>query len=44
MKIAKMLAKMKKQEPPGQQTTTAAAKDTGTRSTVLTEAQKLCLK
>jgi hypothetical protein len=44
MKIMKMLAKMKKQKSPGQQMTTTAAKDTGTQSTVLTEAQKLCLK
>jgi hypothetical protein len=42
MKIVKMLAKMKKS--PGQQTMTAAAKDTGTRLTILTEVQKLCLK
>jgi hypothetical protein len=44
MKIAKMLAKMKKEKSPEQQTTTAAAKDIGVRLTVLTEAQKLCLK
>jgi hypothetical protein len=44
MKIVKMLTKMKKQEPLGQQTTTTAVKGTGTQSTVLTEAQKLCLK
>jgi hypothetical protein len=37
-----MLTKMKKS--PGQQTTTTTAKDTGARSTNLTEAQKLCLK
>jgi hypothetical protein len=38
------LATMKKQKSPGQQTITAAAKDTGVRLTVLTEVQKLCLK
>jgi hypothetical protein len=41
MKIVKMLTKMKKSS--GQQTTTAA-KGTGMQSTILTEAQKLCLK
>jgi hypothetical protein len=44
MKIAKMLTTMKKQKSPGQQTMTMAAKDTGTQLTILTEAQKLCLK
>jgi hypothetical protein len=43
MKIAKMLAKIKKS--PGQQmTTTTAAKDISMQSTILTEVQKLCLK
>jgi hypothetical protein len=42
MKIVKMLAKMKKS--PGQQTMMTTAKDTGARSTNLTEVQKLCLK
>jgi hypothetical protein len=42
MKITKMLVKMKKS--PGQQTMMTIAKDTGTQSTILTEAQKLCLK
>jgi hypothetical protein len=42
MKIAKMLAKMKKS--PGQQTTTTTAKDIGAQLTKLTKAQKLCLK
>jgi hypothetical protein len=44
MKIMKMLMKMKKQKFPGQQMMTIAVKDTGAQSTVLTEAQKLCLK
>jgi hypothetical protein len=42
MKIVKTLAKMKKSL--GQQMTTIAAKDTGVQLTILTEAQKLCLK
>src|SRR5205807_5710973 len=42
IQITKMLVKMKKS--PGQQTTTTTVKDTGVRSTNLTEAQKLCLK
>jgi hypothetical protein len=44
MKIVKMLATMKKQKPLEQQTMTTAVKDIGAQSTVLTEAQKLCLK
>jgi hypothetical protein len=44
MKIVKMLAMMKKQKSLGQQMTTTIAKGTGTQSTALTEAQKLCLK